>query len=115
MKPLREHTVIKDEERALLERCRVSINRIDPSAELILYGSRARGDAEPDSDFDLLVLASGEVTLEREDIFRRCLFSIEIDTGYVFTVFLCSKIDWNAPLYRAMPFCQNVEKDGVIL
>jgi predicted nucleotidyltransferase len=115
MKPLRELTVIKDIERALLSRCRTSTSNIDPSAEVILYGSRARLDAEPDSDFDLLILTIGEVTLDKEELYRRSLFPIEIETGYVFTVFLCSKMDWNTPLYKAMPFCQNVEIDGIIL
>jgi predicted nucleotidyltransferase len=29
--------------------------------DLILFGSQARGDAEPDSDIDLLVILGGEV------------------------------------------------------
>ena len=115
MKKLQEYKTGAEEEKILLTRCRTAIESIDPSAEVILYGSRARGDVEPDSDYDLLILADGEVTLKREDAFRRQLFPIEIETGAVLTVILLSKKDWNSALYGAMPFYQNIERDGVIL
>ena len=98
-----------------MTRCRIVIEGIDPSAKVILYGSRARGDAEPESDYDLLIITDGEVTLKREDIFRRQLFPIEIETGAVLTVILVSRKDWNSELYSAMPFYQNVEREGVVL
>lgn len=98
-----------------MTRCRIAIESIDHSAEVILYGSRARGDADPDSDYDLLVLTDGEVDLEREDLFRRQLFSIELETGAVLTVILMSRNDWYSALYGAMPFRQNVERDGIVL
>lgn len=96
-------------------KCSKVIKEIDPSAEVILYGSRARGEAEPDSDYDLLILVDGEVTLEREDIFRRRLFPIELETGAVLTIILMNRKDWSSPLYSAMPLCQNIKKEGIIL
>ncbi len=115
MKQLQEYKTGAEEEKILLTRCRTAIESIDPAADVILYGSRARGDAEPASDYDLLILTDGEVTLKREDAFRRQLFPIEIETGAVLTVILLSKKDWNSALYGAMPFYQNIERDGVIL
>jgi len=115
MKQLREFNTGAEEEKILLTRCRSAIESVDSSAEVILYGSRARGDAEPDSDYDLLILTDGEVTLKREDVVRRKLFPIEIEIGAVFTVILVSRKDWNSALYGAMPFYQNIERDGVVL
>lgn len=115
MKQLREYNAVAEEGKILLTRCRTAIEGIDPSAEVILYGSRARGDEEPESDYDLLILTDGEVTLKREDIFRRQLFPIEIEDGAVFTVILVSRKDWDSALYRAMPFYRNIERDGIIL
>ncbi len=115
MKQLAKYKTGAEKEKILLTRCRTAIESIDPSAEVILYGSRARGDVEPDSDYDLLILIYGKVDLKREDAFRRQLFPIEIETGAVLTVILLSKKDWNSALYGAMPFYQNIERDGVIL
>lgn len=115
MKRLREYRTIPEEDKILLRRCRAAIEGIEPSAGVILYGSRARRDENPESDYDLLILTDGEVNLKREDVFRRELFPIEIETGAVLTVTLVSRKDWNSALYKAMPFYRNVERDGVLL
>lgn len=115
MKKLKKYKTWSGEEKILLRRCRIAIERIDPSVEVILYGSRARGDADPDSDYDLLVVTDGEATLSREDVFRRQLFPIELESGEVFTLFLVSRKEWHSALYDAMPFRQNVERDGIVL
>jgi uncharacterized protein len=103
------------EERALLAQCREAVWVIVPSAEVILYGSRARGDARTDSDYDLLVLIDGEVDWRLEDQIRQCLYPLELATGAVLTVHAYSRMTWDSPLYRAMPFTQHVERDGVVL
>jgi predicted nucleotidyltransferase len=115
MKQLREDKTWSKEEKTLLARCRLAIESVDPSAKVILYGSRARGEAEPDSDYDLLIITDGEVTLRREDVFRQKLYPIEMETGAVLTVILVSGEDWNSALYAAMPFYQNIQRDGVVL
>ena len=115
MKRLKEYNDVSEEDKILLTRCRIEIERVDSSAEVILYGSRARGGADSESDYDILILTDGEVNLKREDVFRRQLFPIEIETGAVLTVILVSRKDWNSSLYGAMPFHQNIERDGVVL
>ena len=65
MKQLKELKTGTEMHRALLARCRDVIRSLDPSVEIILYGSRARDDANPESDYDLLILTDGEATLKR--------------------------------------------------
>jgi uncharacterized protein len=46
-------------ERDTLARCLEAMNRALPFVEVYLFGSHARGDAHPESDVDLCVIAEG--------------------------------------------------------
>ena len=115
MKRLNECQNFTAKEKALLSRCYDAIKKIYPNAKVILYGSRARGNADPESDYDLLILVENPTNLKEEDIFRQQLFPIEIETGCVLTVNVYSYRDWNSRLYNAMPFHQNVEREGLLI
>ena len=43
----------------LIEQIRQAVYEIEPEAEIILYGSRSRGDALSESDWDFLILVDG--------------------------------------------------------
>ena len=102
-------------ERELLENCRDAVREVIPGAELILYGSRARGDAGMESDYDLLILIDGPVDCKLEDRMRQRLYSLELESSAALSVSAYNRSDWCSPLYRAMPFNQNVEKEGIVL
>ena len=93
---------------------RNSISSIDPNAEVILYGSRARGDERIDSDWDILILTNYYVDLQIERKFRDKLYDLELETGEPFSVFAYSKIDWQTK-QRITPFYQNVTQEGILL
>ena len=96
-------------------RIRQTVRAIEPDAEVILYGSRARGDATADSDWDLLILVDGPVDAAREQGIRHRLYELEWESDEVLCSVICSREDWDSPLYRAMPFHQNVDRDGIAL
>jgi predicted nucleotidyltransferase len=99
----------------LVAECKAAIAKVVPDASVILYGSRARGDATKDSDYDLLVLMDQEPDMELEKAIVNQLVPLEIQTGNVLTVLLYSRSQWDSALYRAMPFHKNVTREGVLL
>lgn len=115
MKHLAEHKELSEDEKILLAKCSRVIKQIEPEAEVILYGSRARGDGDPESDYDLLILVDGEVTLERENFLCRQLYSVGLETGTALSPLVYSRQEWKTSLHSAMPFHVDVEKDGVIV
>ncbi len=91
-----------------------NIAEIDPAAQVILYGSRARGDARKDSDWDILVLTDYPVDLKKESLFRDHLYELEIQTGESLSLFVYSLADWNTK-QRISPFYQNISNQGLLL
>jgi uncharacterized protein len=92
-----------------------SIHEQDPNAIAYLFGSRARGNNRPDSDWDILILVDANiVTNEIEDKFRDGLFDIELETGQIISTFIYTKDYWKNTL-RYSPLYKNVNKEGIQL
>jgi predicted nucleotidyltransferase len=89
--------------------------KIEPTAEVILYGSRARDDHREYSDWDFLVLVDGPVNTQRTDKVRHALYEIELETGQVISSLVRSRQEWNSPKYSVVPLRRNVAREGVLL
>ena len=98
-----------------LTECKAVIREVAPDASVILYGSRARGDAQEDSDYDLLVLVDRQVDMPLERAIVDRLVPLEVRTGKVVTVLIYDRSKWDSALYRAMPLHKNVTRDGVTI
>src|SRR2546422_2533417 len=60
-----------------LVRCLEAMDRVLPLSAVYLFGSHARGEARPDSDVDLCLVAEGaERQLEAAQRFRRAIWDI---------------------------------------
>ncbi len=99
----------------ILEQVKQTILEIEPDAEVIIYGSRTRGQAGPESDWDFLVLVNGNVDLKRTDAVRHRLYNIEWECGEVISCIVRSREEWNSALCKAMPFHENIEREGIVL
>jgi predicted nucleotidyltransferase len=99
----------------LLEQVKQTIHEIEPDADIILYGSRARGDAHAESDWDFLILLDGVVDDERIDSVRHRLYEIEWDCGEVLSSIVRSRQDWDTPLHQVTPFSKVVREQGILI
>jgi len=102
-------------ENELIEKIRQAVRELEPDAEIILYGSRSRGDAISESDWDFLILVDGPMSDERTDRIRHRLYEIEWESGEVLSTIVRNREEWNSDLYQAMPFHQRVQQEGIRL
>lgn len=96
----------------LIKEIKQAIVEIEPEAEVILYGSRSRGDFTEDSDWDFLILVKGTLNDQRIDQIRHQLYEIEWQGGEVISSIIRTRQEWDSPLYQAMPLHQRIEKEG---
>ncbi|MBC8394826.1 MAG: nucleotidyltransferase domain-containing protein [Deltaproteobacteria bacterium] len=99
----------------LIEQIRHAVHEVEPKAEIILYGSRSRGDALSESDWDFLILVDGPINDERTDRIRHRLYEIEWESGEVISSIVRDRKEWNSDLYRSMPFHKRVQQEGMRL
>ena len=79
-----------------------------------LFGSRARGDARPDSDWDVLVLLDKEkITSDDHDNISYSLFDLGLDYKELVNTVLFTKKDWQDN--RIAVFRHNVLEDAIPL
>ena len=107
-------TTSKDLSAAILGRVKELVQATDPEAEVILFGSRARGEAREDSDWDILILTPEAANLKVEQAFRHKLFALELEYGQAISTFVYSKADWYGK-HRGTPFYHNVEEEGILI
>ena len=86
----------------------------DQIVQIVLYGSRARGTAEPDSDIDIAIFLNRRPDAQQEDLLSELIVDLNLKYNKVFSV-----VDIDQETYlkwrSAAPFYQNVDKEGVVL
>lgn len=115
MKNLSEWQGSNTEKSVLLKRCKTSVQKLIPNARIILYGSHARLEGRPESDYDLLILVDTEVSIELEDKIGNLLYEIELDKSVIISAIVFNEKNWEQARYKAMPLYKNIALDGVML
>jgi len=88
--------------------------QILPNEKVILFGSQARGDARPDSDWDLLVLLNKDkITYEDENTYAYPFADMGWNYGTYISVKMYTNKEWEERGFT--PFYHNIQRDGVLI
>lgn len=110
----KQHGMSKEERTKVIAMIRDTIRQFEPTAQIILYGSRARGDFREDSDWDVLAIVDKpRLTLEERGNIQYPVWDKGLDMGAEINVFPYTRRQWD----EAPPslFKYNVQKEGIAL
>ena len=97
----------------ILQRLKVRVAERLPLSRLVLFGSRARGDNEPDSDIDVLVVLDGPVSRESEEYVRSCAWELSYENGVVIFPLVVARTEWEEGPTSASLLAVAVSNEGV--
>ncbi len=86
-----------------------------PLRDIVLFGSRARGDAVSESDMDVLVILDAPVTRQNWDIVLDCAWEAGFEADIVIAPVVVSHQDWqNGPEHDSL-LAKIVREEGVVM
>lgn len=83
-----------------------------PVTRVILFGSKARGADEPDSDIDLLIVTRDPVNSTLRGAISDRLADINLRNDVLLTSVVVSEKEWSSGLIRYTLIHSEVERDG---
>jgi predicted nucleotidyltransferase len=89
------------------------ILKVDPDAKIILFGSRARNEANTESDWDLLVLTPKKISTLYKNLIRDELFFVELETNQVISSLIRNEKDWEN--FQTTSIYKNILNEGIEL
>ena len=85
-----------------------------PVVRVIVFGSKARGDDDAESDIDLLVVTSRSLSRPERHLIVDALFPIQLRHDVVLSPLIVPVDEWMEGALSVMPIHQEVEEQGAI-
>jgi predicted nucleotidyltransferase len=82
--------------------------------EVRLFGSRARGDSQPDSDIDIALIVEAD-RAQAEDIAIDIAFDVNVASDIYISPRVIERSVLSHPVWRTTGFVQALEREGVAL
>ena len=110
MKSFESVSLMKNESEAIEAAIRMLKSEFSVS-KVILFGSKARGDHDEHSDFDLLVVASKLLHWKEEKAIVGALFDIGMEYDVIFSPLFTSVDEWENGIFTEFPVYQEISRD----
>lgn len=104
----------RDKNQQVIENIKqVAMTTLPTGSSLLLYGSRARGDAHKDSDWDLLILLDKPKLVADDYDMTYPFKELGWEIGEEISPHIYTKKQWGE--WTFLPYYKNVERDKIVL
>ncbi len=108
----KELKYLTNNEKKALKELKKEVLSISPEAELILFGSKARGDFDKESDVDVLIIIPDLTKKEKKKIWNLTT-NINIKYCTSITPIVIGKFLFYSPKYSSSSFYKNISREGI--
>jgi predicted nucleotidyltransferase len=108
-----DHIQLKANDRQALDAAASLLRRRYPVDNVILYGSKARGTDDAESDIDLLVLTSTPLDWRVRRAMTEDLYDVQLRYGVVISILVVPSAEWSEGRYSVLPIHDEIERYGV--
>jgi len=105
---------LEPNERAAIEAAAAVLREKLPVTQVILFGSKARGEDDQDSDIDLLLLTTRPLTWDEQKLVVPLLSPLQLEYDVFFGTVEIAEDEWYHGVYQVLPLRAEVERDGVV-
>jgi uncharacterized protein len=100
----------------ILHEIKRRVAEVEPNAQVLLYGSYARGEQGPDSDIDLLILLpeGDRVGYDEGMRIKSPLYDLERHSGKLISPLVYTRKEW-LERHKGTPFFYNVQREAMSL
>ncbi|MBW2115627.1 MAG: nucleotidyltransferase domain-containing protein [Deltaproteobacteria bacterium] len=101
------------EKHAVIEASKMLRERF-PVKKVVLFGSKARGDDDEESDIDLLVLTSRPVSWDERKAINNALYEIQLRYDVIISTLITTATEWNEGTFSVLPIHEEILDQGVV-
>ncbi|SPD76379.1 putative DNA polymerase beta domain protein region [uncultured Desulfobacterium sp.] len=112
MRILDDLTLRKNEKDAIRAATKILKTRF-PVRDVILFGSKARGDSDKESDIDLLLLTGKPLHWKERHAIIEALFDVEMKHDVVISIVVNTVYDWQEGICTVLPIHEEIKREGV--
>jgi len=105
---------LKSNEVAALAKLKEALERDPRFVQMKLFGSKARGDSDRESDVDVLVVLEDHDRQSRNAIYDLC-YDLSVDFSVVLAPVIYTRREFESDLTRATTFYQTLTREAVPL
>ena len=106
---------LRDNEREAIREAKKMLKEKFPVKEVILFGSKARGDSDEESDIDLLLLTTKPLHWKERHAIVEALFDVEMKYDVVISIVVNTVYDWNEGICTVLPIREEINREGVVI
>jgi len=105
---------LKDNEKKAIEEATRMLKEKFPVKEVVLFGSKARGDDDEESDIDLMLLTTRPIHWRERQAIIHALFDLGLSHDVIFSILDTTVDEFDDGLFSVFPVHDEITRDGVV-